>query len=319
VRKILLVLLSLVALSVTGYGYLKNHTSALSTTTIATSTTTTTTPAPPTICNGLNCATWKVADSWAGQAPMVMTTVFTPFTSEPAVHAYVAWIKSSAIDIALYPGYKGPGPSALARGPEMVPLTARTRLLATFNSGFYESDSAAGFFTNNTLYYPMVRGLATLVRYKSGVVDIKAWDGGKRPGPDILMARQNLSLLVDNSLPTAKASNNVLWGLTLHGVAAVWRTALGVDEQGNLMYVAAPAQTSQSLATILCKLHVVRAMQLDINPEWPIFVTYANRGATGPALFVPNTNQISARFLYPSTKDFFAVFLSKSAGESQPW
>jgi hypothetical protein len=248
-----------------------------------------------------------------------MTTVFTPFTSQPTVHAYAAWINTSTTGIALYPGYKGPGPSTLPRGPQMIPPSGRSRLLAAFNSGFYEADAAAGFFTHHTLYFPMVKGAATLIQYQDGSVDIKAWDGGKRPGTDVLMARQNLSLLINDSLPTKSTSNNALWGATLHGVPAVWRTALGIDAQGNLIYAAAPAQTSHSLALLMSKLHVVRAMQLDINPAWPIFVTYANRGAKGPSLFVPNPNQVSTRFLYSSTKDFFAVFALKSAGEPQPW
>ena len=61
------------------------------------------------------------------------------------------------------------------------------------------------------------------------------------------------------------------------------------------------------------------SMQFDINPEWPIFVTYAGPGAAKPTLDVPNPNQIPGRFLYTSTKDFFAVFLSRSPGEAQPW
>lgn len=126
-------------------------------------------------------------------------------------------------------------------------------------------------------------------------------------------------MLVDNGVPTPRSALNSLWGLTLHGVAAVWRTALGIDARGNLIYVAAPAQTSQSLARIMVQFHVVRAMELDINPEWPIFVTYAGAGAKGPALFVPNPNQIPGRFLYSSTKDFFAVFTSVQPGEAQPW
>jgi hypothetical protein len=83
--------------------------------------------------------------------------------------------------------------------------------------------------------------------------------------------------------------------------------------------VAAPEQTSTSLAQIMVKLHVVRAMQLDINPEWPIFVTYAGRGAVGPALYVANPNQVADRFLYTSTKDFFAVYIRQRPGEAQPW
>ena len=48
----------------------------------------------------------------------------------------------------------------LPRGPEQVPAGNRSRLLATFNSGFYEKDAAAGFYTNGLLYHPMIRGLA---------------------------------------------------------------------------------------------------------------------------------------------------------------
>ena len=83
--------------------------------------------------------------------------------------------------------------------------------------------------------------------------------------------------------------------------------------------MAAPAQTSASLAALMAKIHAVRAMQLDINPEWPIFNVYNGPGARGATLTVPNPNQIPGRFLYSSTKDFFAVFVAHRPGEPQPW
>ena len=165
----------------------------------------------------------------------------------------------------------------------------------------------------------MVSGNATVVRYADGTTDIVAWQGGTTPGPNVLMARQNLLLLVDNGHVTSQAANNSAFGVTLGGVPAVWRTGLGVDAQGNLMYVAAPDQTSASLAAILLHVGAVRAMQLDINPEWPIFVTYGGPGAQDPSLFVPNPNQVANRFLYSSTKDFFALFRRTSGQVAQPW
>jgi hypothetical protein len=60
-------------------------------------------------------------------------------------------------------------------------------------------------------------------------------------------------------------------------------------------------------------------MELDINPEWPIFVTYAGPGASGPALFVPNPNQTPQRFLYSSTKDFFALYVGSGAATPPAW
>ncbi len=274
---------------------------------------------PPAVCGrpSPTCSPWHRLDAWS-PVPSVFTASFTP-VRQPGVTAYVTWMRSSTTDLALYPGYEGPGTTSLPRGPEMVPLSGRGRLLATFNSGFYESDQAAGFYTNRTLYFPMVRGLATVVRYASGRVDVISWAGGPRPGANILMARQNLPLLVANSRATALSSNNAAWGLTLHGVPDVWRTALGVDAAGNLIYAAAPAQTSATLAAIMVQLHCVRAMELDINPEWPIFVAYGARGAVDPSLIVPNPNQIPGRFLYPSTKDFFALFVRQRVGAPQPW
>ena len=283
---------------------------------------------PPSVCPAANtpvtspsCTRWKPMDAWTGRPFTVMTTALPVGPRSAGVTAYAAWIRTSRSDLALYPGYKGPGttPPSVSRGPMMVPPSSTSTLLAAFNSGFYETDGAAGFYTHHILYFPMVRGLATVVRYTNGRVDVIDWTGGPRPPTNIQMARQNLSLLVNAGRPTPLSADNTKWGLTLHGVPDVWRTALGVDSRGNLIYVAAPAQTAASLAAILVRLHVMRAMELDINPEWPIFLTYAARGAQGPSLFVPNPNQIPNRFLYSSTKDFFAVFVSLSPGEVQPW
>jgi hypothetical protein len=228
-------------------------------------------------------------------------------------------MRTSSTVLALYPGYEGPGPSTLSRGPEMIPHAGYPRLLAAFNSGFYEKDSPEGFFTNSTLYFPMVAGNATVVRYADGTTDIVAWQGGATPAANVVMARQNLQLLVDNGHVTPAAANNSAFGITLGGVPAVWRTGLGVDVHGNLMYVAAPEQTSESLAKILVSMGAVRGMQLDINPEWPIFVTYGGPGAASPSLVVPNPNQVANRFLYSSTKDFFALFERQPGQTAQPW
>ncbi len=265
------------------------------------------------------CRAWRPLDRWSGHSPSLYTVTFGSNRGQPPTTAYATWMRSATTDLALYPGYLGPGPTNLARGPECVPPGGRSRLLATFNAGFYESDVRAGFYVNHTLYYPMVDGEATVVRYTNGRVNVIDWGGGPRPGANIVMARQNLPLLVSGGVPTARAADNALWGLTLYGAPAVWRSALGVDARGNLIYVAADGQTSSSLAALLVQLHVVRAMELDINPEWPIFVSYGGAGAQNPSLIVPNPNQIPTRFLTISTKDFFALYLSSHSGEPQPW
>lgn len=250
-----------------------------------------------------------------------MTTTFRTDPANPTITAYAAWMRTSSTVLGLYPGYKGPGPTAATvdRGPEEIPLAGRPLLLSAFNSGFYEADAAGGFYAHGTLYFPMVDGLATLVTRTDGSADIEAWTGGPTPDATVVTARQNLPLLVSGGQPTAATATPATWGVTLYGAPQVWRTALGVDSHGNLIYVAAPSQTAASLAQVMVQVGAVRAMELDINPEWPIFVLYGGPGAASPSLFVPNPNQIAGRFLYSSTKDFFALFLRQPSLTAPPW
>ena len=115
----------------------------------------------------------------------ILTTTFRPNPSQPSIVAYAAWVRTASTQLALYPGYEGPGPTTQDRGPEMVPVAARATLLACFNSGFYEKDSAAGFYTHGQLYFPMVDGLATVVSYNDGHIALIDWQGGPTPSPDI--------------------------------------------------------------------------------------------------------------------------------------
>ena len=303
-----------------------SSTSTTSSTTPKRSTTTTTAPAylpapiapsvqPPQAGEGQ----WTAMDTWSPGPPSIMTTTYRPDPSNVGIVAYASWIRTTTTQLALFLGYQGPGATSIDRGPQQVPMKGRENLLATFNSGFYEADSAEGFYTNGTSYFPMVKGHATLVRYVDGTVDVVDWQGASTPGPNVAMARQNLQLLVNDGAVTPEAANNGAYGITLGGVPAVWRTGIGIDPHGDLIYATAASQTSASLAQIFLHLGCVRAMQLDINPAWPIFVTNGGPNAADPALFVPNPQQVPWRFLSSSTKDFFAVYLKQAGAIAQPW
>jgi hypothetical protein len=267
----------------------------------------------------LNEGRWIAKDMWHKGTPLVFTTYFRTNAHDATTIAYAAWMRTSATRLGLYLGYEGPGATNKPRGPEMIPQSGRQNLLAAFNSGFYEKDSAEGFYSHNRLYFPMIKGHATLVEYTNGTLDIVNWTGGPTPAANVLMARQNLHMLLTNSIVSPATANGANWGITLHGVPAVWRTALGIDAHGNLIYLAASNQTAVTLARAMRRVGAVRAMQLDINPEWPIYVTYAHPGAIGPRLFVPNPNQVAGRFLYTSTKDFFALYKRVPGQIQTPW
>jgi hypothetical protein len=223
--------------------------------------------------------------------------------------AGVAWIDRTETSTQLYPGRAEPAVSMPSRGPMEVPASARSRLVATFNSAFKLSDSGGGFASNGHTYAPMRNGMATIVRYQDGRVDIIAWTGGPTAGPDVAYARQNLPLIVSGGQLNSNLSDGPEWGLTLGNAVRVWRSGLGVDARGNLIYAVANDQTVGSLAAILQHAGAIRAIELDINAYWPSFITYRAPGAGGAANLLPGMDRSTERYLTPDDRDFFAVYL----------
>ena len=249
----------------------------------------------------------------------MLVTTFRPDRSPFAV-AYVAWIDHTRTQIGLYPGTDQP-PSALPRGPSEVPNGQRWRLVATFNGGFkYGSGSGGGggFSVDGHTYVRLVRGLGTLVAYRDGRVDVTAWRGGPAPGPKIAFARQDLHLLVNVGRPGPDLGSQAVWGWVLGGGSTTWRTGVGIDRHGNLIYAAAD-DTTAALAAILIRAGAIRAIELDMNPEWPTFNTYAHRRGLHPTQFVPNYQQPLNRYLTPDSRDFFVVYRHLRGPASVPF
>ncbi len=258
-----------------------------------------------------NEGVWRgTGRSVLGGEPVLVTT-FRPEAAYPRQLAYAAWIDTSRVKIALYAGRKQP-PDANPRGPMEVPTALRSGLLAAFNSGFTYKDSKGGWAADGQTMEPMVGGQGTLIGYTNGRVDIVSWSGGAAVTPDVAFARQNLPLLVDGGQPAANLADDAAWGQTLGNAVRVWRSGIGIDATGNLVYVAAPGQTAESLAGALMRLGAVRAMQLDINAFWPTFNAYSQPNAGGATMIVPNPSHTAQRYLTPDDRDFFAVYAATS-------
>jgi len=250
---------------------------------------------------------WRPSGPPVKGGPPVLVATFRTETAYPQIVAYVAWFDHTRTNIAYYPGRYEP-PHATLRGPTEVPFSQRYRLLATFNSGFIYADGLNGDALDGVTNEPMTRGNATVVAYKSGAVNIISWRGGTSPGRNIAWARQSLPLIIDNGKLNPKLSLGTEWGYTLGNSVRTWRTGLGIDKRGNLIYASANYQTVITLANILKRADAVRAMELDINPEWYTLITYRHRHGLIPTQVPPNYQQATTRYLVPDDRDFFAVY-----------
>ena len=209
------------------------------------------------------------------------TTLVPPGGTQPAG---IAWMDTGLLSARLYSGSESPGGGPY-RYTAPVTATQAETLVAAFNGGFKMNAARGGYYTEGRVIDPLRAGAASLVIYADGSVDIGAWGGNVRMTPQVVSVRQNLLPLVAGGRPTPRAAsaNWRAWGSTCaatscgHGVPGVehqWRSGLGITADGALVYAAGPALDPLQLAQLLVRAGVVRGMQLDINPFWPVFATY---------------------------------------------
>jgi hypothetical protein len=250
---------------------------------------------------------WHATRPGLEASPPVLLTTLRNQPEYPRVVVGLAWINTKRASVLLHPGRLEPSVS-LPRGPMSVPTQARPRLLATFNSGFKLGDSKGGFAINGHTYARMQNGQGTLVGYSDGRVDVTNWSYGSTLPAGVSYARQNLPLIVSEGRPNPALANTSEWGATVGNAVLVWRSGIGVDRRGNLIYAAGNDQSARSLAEALARAGAVRAMELDINSYWVSFITYGAPGAADPTNLLPDMNRSASRYLEPDDRDFFTVY-----------
>jgi hypothetical protein len=249
---------------------------------------------------------WNATRPGLESHPPILLTTLRDQPEYPRVLVGLAWINAKRVSLALHPGRLEPSVQ-VPRGSMDVPAGGRHGLLATFNSGFKLADSHGGFVVGGQTYARMRKGEGTLVGYSDGRVDVLDWNHGAIAPPGVSFARQNLPLIVSEGRLNPGLANGGEWGATVGNATLVWRSAIGVDRNGNLIYAAGENQTVRSLAEALLRAGAVRAMELDINSYWVSFITYAATGARRPKNLLPAMERSASRYLEPDDRDFFTV------------
>jgi hypothetical protein len=228
------------------------------------------------------------------------------------------WIDPTVLHVALVPGSSEPG--GTWSEPPYIANSARAAAVAAFNGGFRFQDAHGGFYLDGKEAVPLRTGAASVVIYANGSVNIGTWGQEVTMTPDVRAVLQNLVPIVDKGQPAPAATygDHRLWGSTLGANTVVARSGIGITPSGALIYVAGPALTARSLAESLQRAGAVRAMTLDINPEWVTFNLYqhdpAQPGAITSTKLYPQMQRPASRYLGPTheSRDFFTVSLPGS-------
>lgn len=214
------------------------------------------------------------------------------------------------VGLRLHSGTVDAGSTGWRFGP-VIAGKERRQLVAAFNGGFKLDVGAGGFQSYGRVGSPLSDGLGSIVTYSDGSTDIGRWHQNvPTPGRSVVSVRQNLRLLIDAGRPAANLGCLLCWGATLHGATAPARSALGITAKGLLVWAGGENLTVQDLADALLGARVVRAVELDINPEWVAAYLYGHGGSNGrlaPVPIVPGQPGVPGQFLTAYSRDFFTI------------
>jgi hypothetical protein len=263
---------------------------------------------------------WKPTGRTVDGAPVLYTTFMRPDNEHTSLVTGLAWIDTSRVKFELWSGAVEPGGSGWTQQAP-IPEGQRPDLIAAFNSGFKMSngDSRGGYLAEGRLVRPLVDGKASLVFFADGHADVAQWGPNVSTAAGIVGVRQNLVLLVDRGQPAANLDQDSLsrWGWTVGNRTLVWRSGVGVDDAGHLLYAAGNGLSVASLANVLLAAGAVRAMELDINSTWVNFFSYHDDatwpGGTGAAKLLDDMRSPADKYFHQSSRDFVAVFTRKPA------
>jgi len=187
-------------------------------------------------------------------------------------------------------------------------------VLGAFNGAFKLSAGAGGLKVRSAVLAPFKPGFATIAIDKDGQVAMWAGVAYQAPaGFTGVVFRQNLQFLVEGGKVSTSAKNpsQSLWGATLGAEARQSRTGVGLDSSGNLVYVATMAKCLPAeLAQAMVQAGLVKGMELDINPYWPILGMTprpVHQPVGGFTVTLPGSQHSPHVFVEGWIRDFFVV------------
>lgn len=254
---------------------------------------------------------WSAARLSKSGVPQVWTSWFRADPGHLPVSAAAALLPRGTYDLHLMPGTREPIVGMPSKNGYSIPNADRPALVASFNAGFKMKDSHGGWWTPDHPAVPLVDGRASVVIRRDGSAQIGTWNHTVRMTKDVVAVRQNLDpVIVDGRIVDNLTVNaNGRWGTVRSQFQYTWRSGLGTDAHGNLIYVAGNKLTLATLASAMHQAGIVQGMELDIHAAMVSFeiARPAGNGAVTGQRLLNSMASPTDRYLVDDQRDFFYV------------
>jgi len=279
---------------------------------------------------------WQSADTPRDSLgrPIIYTTVYRPSPDFPNAIVYMMIVDMSKTLMQYYVGSQEP--AARVAISEVEP-NMRSRLIAITNAMWMQRHSkGAGAIFRGKVVYPMVDGMATLIVYADGSVDIQEW-GPDIPANLVRDARQLRHLIVKNGMIVRSVLRKgrmedaeIGLGFLLGGGGRnyegehFWyvahRSAFGIRKDGNLVFVIGHHIGTKELSKALVLAGCERGIHADANPHNIVGNLYLRDASGNPVRTIGLSSEQSrytlSRYDDGYSKDFFAFFVKKETGRA---
>lgn len=202
----------------------------------------------------------------------------------------------------------------------LIPENAQDQLLAAFNGGFKLEHGRYGMRVDDvTLVRPRAK-VCTVAMHPDDRLEIGSWERFAEDHQKLRWWRQTPYCMWEQGKLHLglRADDNTTWGATVDGDTVIRRSAIGVSEDGSILYVGiGDSTTARAIATAMQHAGSHEVAQLDVNWSFPKFVTFERRDGVGEFVGVP----ISKSFEFdeedflrkPYARDFF--YLTRKSTE----
>lgn len=266
----------------------------------------------------------------AAGRPMAYKTFYRPSVDFPNAVVYMMVVDMSKAFMQYYVGSQEPGAPAAS---SEVESDMRSRIMAVTNAMWMQRHSSgAGAMFRGKVVYPLVDGMATLIVYKDGSVDVREWSS-EIPVGLVRDARQLRHLIVKDGMVVQSVVRNgrkedaeIGLGFLLGGGGKdqdgkhFWyvahRSAFGIRKDGNVVFAIGHHIGTKDLAKALVLAGCERGIHADANPHNIVGNLYL-RDSYGNLVrklkLSPEQSKYTLeRYEDAYSKDFFAFFFKES-------
>jgi len=265
----------------------------------------------------------------AGEPPRMYKTLLHPDKNRGWAEVFVVAIDLKQVDLYPVLGSQEPQPdSDEARAfprEGKIPVDKHGALLAAFNGGFMTEHGGYGMKVEGvTIAKPKPRACA-IAAYKDGSLRIGSWSALGSTETDMVWFRQTPECMFENDKLHAGLQAGAglkKWGATVDGETVIRRSAIGLNAERSVLFVAITNHTSaRVLAEGLHHAGATDVAQLDVNWSYPKFVTFEPIGHTGvlhPIALAPGFEFSDDEYLRKKEKrDFFYILRKEPPAATQ--